>query len=297
MLFLAFVCLGSALVLAAGALTQPRREQQASLQRAVSYSGPTTGGSTVSAWGRSSQRHTGSLARLATRLDPRASVDRVGQRLVSAGMARTTSPQGFLALKIVLAGSGIAGGALLGILSGVPIRVLLFGAALGVLGFFAPDIYVTLKTRSRRDRIQRELPDALDILAVSVEAGLGFDAALARVGEHMRGPLVEELTLVLHELRVGETRTNALRKLAQRTDLPDVTAFAQAIIHADQLGSPLGRVLRVQAAESRQRRQVAAEERAMKAPVKMIAPTMFLIFPSMFIVILAPALFRIFEAF
>jgi tight adherence protein C len=297
MLFLAFVCLGSAMVLAAGALTQPRREQQASLQRAAGYGGPSAGGATVSAWGRSTQRHAGTLARLATRLDPRATTDRVGQRLVSAGLVRKTSPQGFLALKVVLAAAGIAGGSLLGILSGYPLRMLLFAAGLGALGFFAPDLYVSIKTRSRRDKIQRELPDALDILAVSVEAGLGFDAALAKVSEHMDGPLVEELTLVLHELRVGETRANALRKLAARTDLPDVTAFAQAIVHADQLGSPLGKVLRVQAAESRKRRQVAAEERAMKAPVKMIPPTMFLIFPSMFIVILAPALLRIFEAF
>jgi tight adherence protein C len=297
MLLLAFVCLGGALVVAAGALTQPRREQQASLQRAVAYGGPSSGGAAASAWGRTSKRHTGALARLATRLDPRATVDRVGQRLVSAGMARTTSPQGFLALKVVLGGAGVVGGGLLGILNGVPLRVLLFAAGLGALGFFAPDIYANAKTRSRRDRIQRELPDALDILAVSVEAGLGFDAALVKVSEHMRGPLVEELTLVLHELKVGETRANALRKFADRTDLPDVTAFAQAIVHADQLGSPLGKVLRVQAAESRQRRQIAAEERAMKAPVKMIPPTMLLIFPSMFIVILAPAMLRIFEAF
>jgi tight adherence protein C len=132
---------------------------------------------------------------------------------------------------------------------------------------------------------------------VSVEAGLGFDAALARVGEHMRGPLVEELTLVLHELRVGETRANALKKMAERVDVPEVQSFVQALLYADQLGSPLGKVLRVQAAEARQRRQVAAEERAMKAPVKMLLPILLFIFPVMFVVILGPAVYRISETF
>jgi tight adherence protein C len=296
MLLLAFLCLGGALVLAAGALTQPRREQQASLRRAVVYGGSPSGGATVSAWGNTSQRHLGGLARVATRLDPRATVERAAQRLVSAGMVRTASPQGFLATKVLAGSAGVVGGALAGILRGSVGWTFALAVGFGALGFFGPDLYLGAKTRSRRERIQRELPDALDILAVSVEAGLGFDAALAKVGEHMRGPLVEELTLVLHELRVGETRANALKKMAERVDVPEVQSFVQALLYADQLGSPLGKVLKVQAAEARQRRQLAAEERAMKAPVKMLLPILVFIFPVMFVVILGPAFYRIFEA-
>ena len=276
-LFLAFVLLGGAIVLAAGVVTQPRREQEASLRRAAAYGGPSSGGATVSAWGRASERQVGALARIATRLDPRATGERVAQRLVSAGMVRSATPQGFLASKVLAAAAGVIGGALAGILRGSAGWTLVLAAAFGALGFFAPDLYLGARTRSRRERIQRELPDALDILAVSVEAGLGFDAALAKVGEHMRGPLVEELTLVLHELRVGESRANALRKMAERVDLPEVQSFVQALLYADQLGSPLGKVLRVQAAEARQRRQLAAEERAMKAPVKMLLPILVFI--------------------
>ena len=154
-----------------------------------------------------------------------------------------------------------------------------------------------MRTKSRREEIRCDLPDALDILAVSVEAGLGFDAALARVAEHMDGPLVEELALTLSEMRIGETRQEALRKLADRVDVVELTSIVHAIAQADQLGSPLARVLRVQAQEARQRRQAAAEERAMKAPVKMILPTAVFIFPAMFIVILGPAFLHLTELF
>ena len=145
--------------------------------------------------------------------------------------------------------------------------------------------------------MRRELPDALDVLAVSVEAGLGFDAALARLGEYLEGPLVEEFLLVLAELRIGESRSAALRKMADRVDIPELTSVVSSLIQAEQLGSPLGRMLRIQAEESRGRRQVAAEEKAMKAPVKMLVPTALFIFPAMFVVILGPAVLSINEAF
>jgi tight adherence protein C len=212
-------------------------------------------------------------------------------------MAHKLSPQAFLALKIVFAAAGVAGGSLLGMLNGSATRVLLFGVAGGALGFFLPDLRVGSRAQKRREQMRRDLPDALDVLAISVEAGLGFDAALAKVGEHLKGPLVDELDLTLNEMRVGETRVNALRKLAARTGLPEVQSFVQALLYADQLGSPLGRVLRVQAADARRRRQVAAEERAMKAPVKMLLPILVFIFPVLFVVILGPAMYRVFEVF
>jgi tight adherence protein C len=297
LLLLAFVCLATSLVLAGGLLTQPQRERQASLRRAVAQSGPPSGTPGPSRWEGMSARHTGRLARLATRLDPRATVDRVGTRLVAAGMAHKRSPQAFLATKIVFAAAGIVGGSLLGMLNGSATRALLLGAAGGVLGFFLPDFRVGSRAHKRREQMRRDLPDALDVLAISVEAGLGFDAALAKVGEHLEGPLVDELELTLNEMRVGETRVNALRKLAARTGLPEAQSFVQALLYADQLGSPLGRVLRVQAADARRRRQVAAEERAMKAPVKMLLPILVFIFPVLFVVILGPAMYHVFQVF
>jgi tight adherence protein C len=164
---------------------------------------------------------------------------------------------------------------------------------LAVIGFLVPDVVVTLSTRTRRERIRIELPDALDLLAVSVEAGLGLDGAITKLTEHMSGPLVEEFALTLGEMRIGEARHEALRSMAERVPSRELAAFVRSVIQADQLGISLGRILRVQAADSRLRRQQAAEEKAMKAPIKMLFPTVLFIFPAMFIVILGPALLNL----
>ena len=156
-----------------------------------------------------------------------------------------------------------------------------------------PDFVIGSRARSRRERVRSELPDALDLLAVSVEAGLGFDGAIAKLTEHLPGALTEEFGLALGEMRIGASRAEALKKMSQRVDAPELAAFVRAIIQADQLGISLGRILRVQAADTRLRRQAAAEERAMKAPVKMLFPTVIFIFPSMFLVILGPALLNL----
>jgi tight adherence protein C len=149
------------------------------------------------------------------------------------------------------------------------------------------------KTKSRREKIKIDLPDALDLLAVSVEAGLGFDGAVVKVTENMEGALVEELSLALSEMRIGESRADALKKLSERVDSPEMSAFVRSIIQADQFGISLGRILRVQATDTRLRRQAAAEERAMKAPIKMLFPTVMFIFPAMFLVTLGPAFLNI----
>src|SRR5207253_3468881 len=141
---------------------------------------------------------------------------------------------------------------------------------LGALGFFAPEAFLTLAIRSRREQIRSELPDALDVLAVSVEAGLGLDGAVTKLTEHMEGALVDEFALTLGEMRIGESRHDALKKLAERVPAPELASFVRSVVQADQLGISLGRILRVQAADSRLRRQAAAEEKAMKAPIKML---------------------------
>jgi tight adherence protein C len=174
---------------------------------------------------------------------------------------------------------------------------LLFMPALGALGFRTPDWVLMFKLRSRREAIRGELPDALDLLAVSVEAGLGFDGAVTKLTEHMEGPLIDEFALMLNEIRVGETRSVALRKMAERVDAAELSNFVRAVIQAEQLGISLGRILRVQAADTRVRRQAAAEEKAMKAPIKMLFPTVGFIFPAMFIVVLGPAMLNILRVF
>src|SRR3989454_896503 len=135
------------------------------------------------------------------------------------------------------------------------------------------------------------------LLAVSVEAGLGFDGAITKLTEHMEGALTDELALTLNEMRIGESRHDALKKLAERAAAPEVANFSRAIIQADQLGISLGRILRVQATDTRLRRQAAAEERAMKAPIKMLFPTVAFIFPAMFLVILGPAFLNLSKLF
>ena len=202
----------------------------------------------------------------------------------------------FLSIK----GGAVVGGALVGVLFGVassPVTMFVLAPFLGVVGLIAPDWVLTMKIRSRRESIRSDLPDALDLLAVSVEAGLGFDGAVTKLTEHMSGPLVDEFALTLNEIRVGEARQVALRKLAERVGAPELSNFVRAVIQADQLGISLGRILRVQAADTRHKRQAAAEEKAMKAPIKMLFPTVLLIFPAMFIVILGPAMLNILKVF
>ena len=297
LLVLAFICLSGALALVGQLVTTPKRERQASLRRARAYTDPDGRPHVDPLLEKLSARYGTGLARIAVRLDPRATDERVGLKLVASGLARTFSPTEFLAAKVVLSGCSVILGGLIGTLAGSPGKAVLLAAAFGLVGFFVLDIVVTSRMRSRREEMRRDLPDALDVLAVSVEAGLGFDGALAKLGEHKTGPLVEQFELVLNELGIGESRSYALRRMSDRVDIPELTSVVSALIQSEQLGTPLGRILRTQAAESRQRRRIAAEERAMKAPVKMIVPTGLFIFPAMFIVIIAPAMIQIFHAF
>jgi tight adherence protein C len=297
LLILAFLCFTAALAVVGKLVTQPARDKQASLRRARGAQDATSDIGDEALVDRLEQRYGATLARVARRLDPRLTEERIATKLVSSGLARQFTANGYLALKVVLASAGVIGGGLIGILLESSSKALLLGAALGFVGFIAPDVSANSRATKRRQNMQRQLPDALDIVAVSVEAGLGFDAALGKLGEHMTGPIVDEFSLVLGELRIGEARSVALRKMAERVDLPEVSSVVNSLVQAEQLGSPLGRMLRVQAEESRNRRQIAAEEQAMKAPIKMLIPTVLFIFPAMFVVILGPALIKISETF
>ncbi len=298
-ILLAVLFLAAAAYLVGEAATAPAREREISVHRAANY------GKIRAALGEREQpfrdRVIGPtrdrLAKLVLRIHPKTTLDGVRGRLLAAGLGRTVTPTGFLAAK---AAAGI-GGLVLGMIFGGAgvggAGILLFGAMLGGVGFLAPDFVVGMRARKRRDGIRAELPDALDLLAVSVEAGLGFDGAISKLIDHMDGPLTEEFGLTLNEIRIGESRQDALKKLSERADTPEISGFTRAIIQADQLGISLGRILRVQATDTRQRRQAAAEEKAMKAPIKMLIPTVLFIFPAMFLVILGPAFLNLSKIF
>jgi tight adherence protein C len=233
------------------------------------------------------------LAAMTLRLNPKTTVDVIAQRLLVAGLSRSISPTGFLAAKGGLGIAGFVAGLVIGGLFAGLAGAFVFALPWAAAGFALPGLFLGSRTRRRREQIRAELPDALDLLAVSVEAGLGFDGAVAKLTEHMEGPLADELSLTLGEMRIGMGRQEALKKLAERAAAPEVGNFCRAIVQADQLGISLGRILKVQAADTRLRRQSAAEERAMKAPIKMLFPTVAFIFPAMFLVILGPAILNI----
>ncbi|MBA3718230.1 MAG: type II secretion system F family protein, partial [Actinobacteria bacterium] len=229
------------------------------------------------------------LGGLVLRVMPAKTRENLARRLLSAGLANRVSPETVLAAKAVIGGLGLLAGFVLGSKAAVATGVLL-GLCFGFLGFLALDVFVNGRIRDRRERVLAALPDALDLLAVSVEAGLGFDGAVAKLVEYMDGPLIEEFALTLNEMRIGESRSEALKRMAGRVDVPELGSFIRAVVQADQLGTSIAGILRVQAADARLRRQFAAEEKAMKAPIKMLVPTALFIFPALFIVILGPIL-------
>jgi tight adherence protein C len=170
----------------------------------------------------------------------------------------------------------------------------LAGGVLGlVIGYIAPEFWLGRRVKARQKAIIMQIPDALDLLTISVRAGLGFDAALGKVVEKMQGPLVDEFRRALAEVRVGKARRDALRDIVPRTEVPALTNFIGAIIQAEQLGVSISKVLQVQSEQLRIERRQRAEEMAAKAPIKMLFPLVGCIFPSLFIVILGPALILI----
>jgi tight adherence protein C len=290
MLLFAMLTLGLAVFLAGEVVTMPQRRRAVALKRASAYGAVRNDREQEVA--RFKERvlvpAVERLAALALRINPKASADAIGSRLIAAGLSSRISTSQFLAVKSAAALFGAVLAALAGITVG-PIAGVVLVPVFAAGGFFAPESFLTMKIKSRRERIRSELPDALDLLAVSVEAGLGLDGAIAKLTEHMEGALVDEFALTLGEMRIGEGRQDALKKMAERVPAPELASFVRSVIQADQLGISLGRILRVQAADSRLRRQASAEERAMKAPIKMLFPTALFVFPAMFIVILGPA--------
>lgn len=166
-----------------------------------------------------------------------------------------------------------------------------------VIGLVLPFVMLNQKIIARKLSIQKDLPDVLDLLTVSVEAGLGFDGALAKLAEKMRGALVDEFNRVLQEMRMGVIRREALIAMGKRCDAPDLSLFITSLVQADQLGVSIGNVLRIQSVSMRAKRKQRAEEKAMKAPIKMMLPLVLFIFPTIFIVLLGPAIIQVITTF
>lgn len=233
--------------------------------------------------------------RLASLL-PAAMVRRTEGRLLLAGQPMSLAA--FYALSVALAVllAGLSAVLFLAAAEGHPLALtLLPGALFGALGAVLPGIWLSSRARSRQAAMLRALPDSLDLLTICVEAGLGLDGAFQRVAEKQSGPLADELGQMLGEISLGKTRRQALLDLADRTDLDEVRSLAQAVIQAEQLGTSLGRVLRVQAQRLRVRRRQRAEQEARRAPVKMVFPLVFCLMPSLFIFILGPVVVSVVE--
>ncbi|GAA2116962.1 type II secretion system F family protein [Nocardioides bigeumensis] len=236
------------------------------------------------------------LTGLGRRLSGADSATRIRHKLDLAG-----NPPGWTVDRVV---GGKVLGAIVGLVAGA-LGAAVFASALGTrigfvlagvaIGFFAPNLYLYQKAYDRSSRLLKELPDAIDLLTISVESGLGFDAAVQQVARNTEGPLADEFARVLREMQIGQGRGEALRAMADRTNLPDLRSFVSAMVQADSFGIPIAQVLRVQSSEMRVKRRQRAEEKAQQVPVKITIPLIFFILPCLFIAVMGPAVLSIID--
>jgi tight adherence protein C len=231
------------------------------------------------------------LAQVVSGILPEKQIERIRGNLTIAGLPYSRQLAQFLAAKASLAlGLGLLAG-LFRARGGAPVTaVILFAFLGGILGFYLPGIWLGQRMRRRREAVVKALPDALDLLTISVGAGLGFDGAMLEVIQRWQNPLTEEFSAVLRDLKLGKSRRDALRDFASRTGVEDVGNFVAAVIQADELGTPMKEVLQIQSEQMRMHRRHRAEERARKAVVKMLIPMVLFIFPALFVVLIGPAL-------
>jgi tight adherence protein C len=288
-LILGIAAMGGAVFFFAELATTPMRNRRNLVHRAANYGRlrTVTGKEMPRFRERALDPFVAKTARFVLRINPRMSVEAVSEKLMAAGMRRT-SPTTIIGAKGILGLGGVFTGLALGSAT-APKYMFLLALLFGLTGALAPGFYLNSRVKRRQAAVSAELPDALDLLSVSVEAGLGFDGAVQKLTEHMDGPLIEEFELALGGIRIGEGRSEALKKMSERSSSQEMASFVRAIIQADQLGISLGRILKVQAGDTRLKRQLLAEEKAMKAPIKMLFPTVIFIFPAMFLVVLGPA--------
>jgi tight adherence protein C len=233
------------------------------------------------------------LGQFAVKFTPQNALQNTAHRLELAGNPRGIDPTIFWASRFMA--SILIGGLLMFLMTiGVPDwswgRKLIIVAFFLLFGFYLPDLLLTSKIQRRQKEIRKAMPDALDLLTICVEAGLGFDGAMAKVYEKWDNELALALGRVIREIQLGKLRREALRDMAERMGIPEMTSFVAAVIQSEQLGVSMAKVLRIQADQMRIKRRQRAEEEAHKAPIKMLIPMAILIFPSICIVLMTPAL-------
>lgn len=232
------------------------------------------------------------LGKIAVKFTPQNAIKSTRRKIELAGNPRGLDPNLFFSLRIFVA-LGI-GGLLTFLMTigmdawGWGIKILII-AVFVVIGFYIPDLFLTSKIQRRQKEIHRSMPDALDLLTICVEAGLGFNGAMAKVYDKWDNELSDEFGRVLREIQLGKLRREALRDMTHRMDVPEMTSFVAAVIQSEQLGVSMAKVLRIQSDQMRVKRRQLAEEQAHKAPIKMLIPMAILIFPSICIVLMTPA--------
>ncbi|RJP51246.1 MAG: type II secretion system F family protein [Anaerolineaceae bacterium] len=240
------------------------------------------------------------IGEVSTRFTPEKLLQETTRKLELAGNPGRIDASTFLATRFV--GAAIFGGLLL-LISSLPTvdwpfsRIVLIVGLFTLLGFFFPQLWLQSRINSRQTEVRKALPDALDLLTICVEAGLGFDAAMSKVSEKWENELSILFGRAIREVQLGKTQREALRDMADRIGLPELTSFVAAVIQSQMLGVSLAKVLRIQSDQMRVKRRQRAEEEAHKAPVKMIIPMALLTFPSIMIILMAPAAFQIAGAF
>jgi tight adherence protein C len=287
LLILAACLLGAAVFIVLGAVSPAARRGQKAVR-------------IVSAWAADEVQSTRATPRvnplkpieavLLRRLTSDATRNRLRDRLTAAGVGASVTPDQFVLIRLGIVVSSALVGAIFGSAVGTPAVAFVLGATSGVAGYVLPGVILDRRASARRGRIEDALPDALDLLAVTVEAGLGLYGAIVRLVESTPGPLADEFALTLAEMRVGESSSGALKRLAGRIGSSEVRSMARTMIQGEELGFSLAKTLRGLAEDVRRRRQAVAEERASKAPVKMLLPAALFIFPALFVVILGPAM-------
>ena len=242
---------------------------------------------------------TGKVVSSITRHTPLDLYRRVNRLIELAGNPPALTAERIVAFKIVFGIVGVVVGILVAPLlpfSGflVPVRTV---GVFALAGYTFPSAGLASRASKRQKEIRKALPDTMDLLTISVEAGLGFDAALAQVVKNVPGPLSEEIARMLQEMQIGVIRAEALRHLNDRTDVPELDGFVLSMIQADKYGVGVAKVLRAQSTELRQKRRQRAEEVAQKVPLKLLFPMIFLVLPALFIVILGPGAIQVYETF
>jgi tight adherence protein C len=284
-------------VLAIGLLTVARKSPQSTVASRLSHYGTHREAETIPSFSdRVLTPVFKRIANMVKRISPRGVVESTSQKLELAGILEVLGINFYFTVKFLLPIVFLIIYILLIVFFDFSLVINLLLLVPIPLSYFLPDIYLRSKIISRQDEIRRSLPNALDMLTITVEAGMGFDAALSRIASNLKGPLGEELNKMLKEMNVSIPRREAFRNLVNRTDVQDLDSFVSAVIQAEILGISIGKILRTQASELRNRRSNRAEEAGIKAPLKLVFPLIICLLPALIIIIVGPGIITILDA-